>query len=128
AGVRLLQQQRLLRGSRESARASGPSGDERAAAAAAPRREPDRGERRGVVNVLSIVHGGDAGAELFAPVVAEAGHRLDEWSFEQGAPPSLDGYDALFLFGGFMHPDQDELYPWLPQETDWLCGLLERLL
>jgi len=30
------------------------------------------------VNVLSIVHGEDAGPELFAPLVAEAGHRLDE--------------------------------------------------
>ena len=47
AGVRLLQQQRLLRGSRESARARLAGGDERAAVAAAPRREPDRGQRRG---------------------------------------------------------------------------------
>jgi GMP synthase (glutamine-hydrolysing) len=78
------------------------------------------------VNVLSIVHGEDAGPELFAPLVAEAGHRLDEWRFESGPPPSVDGYDAVIVFGGFMHPDQDDLYPWLREETDWLRGLLQR--
>jgi GMP synthase (glutamine-hydrolysing) len=78
------------------------------------------------VNVLSIVHGEDAGAELFGPLVVEAGHRRDEWSFERGSPPPLDGYEAVFVFGGFMHPDQDDLYPWLRTETDWLRGLLEQ--
>jgi GMP synthase (glutamine-hydrolysing) len=79
------------------------------------------------VDVLSIVHGGDAGPELFGPVAAEAGHRLDEWSFESGGtPPALDGYDAVIVFGGFMHPDQDDLYPWLRDETEWLRGLLEQ--
>jgi len=78
------------------------------------------------VDVLSIVHGGDAGPELFGPVVAEAGHRLDEWSFESGSPPPLDSYDAVIVFGGFMHPDQDDLYPWLRDETEWLRALLEQ--
>lgn len=78
------------------------------------------------MDVLSIVHGGDAGPELFAPLVAEAGHRLDEWRFESGAPPPLDGYGAVIVWGGFMHPDQDDLYPWLRHETEWLRGLLEQ--
>jgi GMP synthase (glutamine-hydrolysing) len=80
------------------------------------------------VDVLSIVHGGDAGPELFAPLVAEAGHRLDEWSFASGAPPPLDGYGAVIVWGGFMHPDQDDLYPWLGEETEWLRALLEQPL
>ena len=25
-----------------------------------------------------------------------------------------------------MHPDQDDLFPWLPDETDWLRGLVEQ--
>jgi hypothetical protein len=33
------------------------------------------------VQVLSVIHGHDARTELFAPVVAGHGHRLDEWSF-----------------------------------------------
>ena len=79
------------------------------------------------MNVLSITHGEDAGPELFGPLVAEAGHRRDDWSFERGtAPPPLDDYDAVIVFGGFMHPDQDDLFPWLPAETDWLRDLLER--
>jgi GMP synthase (glutamine-hydrolysing) len=78
------------------------------------------------VNVLSITHGGDAGMELFGPLVIEAGHRLDEWSFEQGEPPPLDTYDAVLVFGGFMHPDQDDLHPWLRDELDWLGELIGR--
>ena len=78
------------------------------------------------MNVLSIVHGEDAGPELFGPLVAEAGHRRDDWSFESGSPPPLDAYDAVLVFGGFMHPDQDDLFPWLPDETDWLRGLVEQ--
>ena len=78
------------------------------------------------MRILSIVQDGDAGTELFAPVIAEAGHRLDEWSFaEQGEPP-LDDCDAVLVFGGFMHPDQDDLYPWLPRLTDWLPTLIEQ--
>jgi GMP synthase (glutamine-hydrolysing) len=78
------------------------------------------------VNVLSIVHDVDAGAELFAPVVTEAGHRLDERSFESGEAPPLDAHDVVLVFGGSMHPDQDDLHPWLPRETEWLRSLLER--
>lgn len=78
------------------------------------------------MEVLSIVHGWDAGTELFAPLVAEGGHRLREWSFERGSPPPepLDAYDAVFVFGGFMHPDQDDAYPWLADEVAWLRGLV----
>ena len=78
------------------------------------------------MNVLSIVHGEDAGSELFGPLVAEAGHRRDDWRFEQGAPPPLDEYDAVLVFGGSMHPDQDDLFPWLQDETDWLREVVER--
>ena len=80
------------------------------------------------MNVLSLVHGEDVRTELFAPIVAEAGHHLDEWGFAWPTPPSrpLETYDAVFVFGGSMHPDEDELHAWLPQEVDWLRGLLER--
>jgi GMP synthase-like glutamine amidotransferase len=79
------------------------------------------------MNVLSLVHGQDAGPELFGPLVAEAGHRRDDWSFEWGTPPPqpLEAYDAVLVLGGFMHPDQDDAYPWLRDETDLLRGLVE---
>jgi GMP synthase-like glutamine amidotransferase len=78
--------------------------------------------------VLSIVHGKDAGASLFGPLVAEAGHQLAEWSFEWSTPPPqpLESYDAVFVFGGAMHPDQDDLHPWLREELGWLRALLRR--
>jgi GMP synthase-like glutamine amidotransferase len=80
------------------------------------------------VHVLSVIHGTDARTELFGPVVEDAGHRLDEWSFGWGTPPPrpLESYDALFIFGGAMHADQDEHHPWLAPETAWLRAVLAR--
>jgi len=80
------------------------------------------------VHVLSVIHGTDARTELFGPVIEDAGHRLDEWSFGSGTPPprTLESYDAVLVFGGAMHADQDELHPWLAPETDWLRGVLAR--
>jgi GMP synthase (glutamine-hydrolysing) len=78
------------------------------------------------VRILSVVHGPEARAELFAPVVEQAGHELDEWSFSWGRRPPrpLDAYDAYLVFGGAMHPDQDALHTWLPEELAWLHRLL----
>jgi GMP synthase (glutamine-hydrolysing) len=80
------------------------------------------------MDCLSVIHGSDARTELFEPVVLEAGHRLDEWSFAWGEPPPrpLDAYDAVFVFGGAMHADQDDHHPWLREETMWLQQLLAR--
>jgi GMP synthase (glutamine-hydrolysing) len=80
------------------------------------------------MNVLSVVHGEDVGSELFGPVVAAAGHRLEEWGFGSDAPPaqSLDSYDAYIVLGGAMHVDQEEQHPWLREEKRWLTELLER--
>src|SRR5215472_470870 len=78
------------------------------------------------MDVLSVIHGPDARTELFGPVVERAGHHLDEWSFVWGRPPSrpLDSYDAVLVFGGAMHADQDEHHPWLGEETAWLRTVL----
>ena len=80
------------------------------------------------MHVLSVIHGTDARAELFEPAIAEAGHALDEWSFGWSSPPPrpLDGYDAVLVFGGAMHADQEEHHPWLREETMWLQQLLGR--
>jgi len=79
------------------------------------------------VNVLSVIHGRDARTELFAPAIEERGHRLDEWSFVWGTPPPLphDAYDALFVFGGAMHPDQERTHPWIEDELRWLQSVIE---
>ena len=77
------------------------------------------------MNVLSIVHPGDAGSELFGPLVRELGHGFDERSFANGSPPPLDGFDAVLVFGGSMHVDQEEQHPWLREEAGWLRELIE---
>jgi len=80
------------------------------------------------MNVLSLVHGEDVGSELFGPVVAEAGHRLEEWGFGWSSQPTrpLDSYDAYIVLGGAMHVDQEEQHPWLREAKAWLSSLLER--
>ena len=80
------------------------------------------------MNVLSLVHGEDVGSEIFAPVVAESGHRLEEWGFGWESPPTqpLDSYDAYIVLGGAMHVDQEAQHPWLREENRWLSELLER--
>ncbi len=80
------------------------------------------------MRVLSVIHGNDARAELFAPAIKEGGHCLDEWSFAWGTPPprQLDGYDAVLVFGGAMHADQETWHPWLREETVWLQQLIAR--
>jgi GMP synthase-like glutamine amidotransferase len=80
------------------------------------------------MHILSLVHGEDARAELFAPLTAAAGHQLDEWSFSTGSPPPrpLESYHAVLVFGGSTHPDQDGRYAWLRKEVEWLSALIER--
>jgi len=79
------------------------------------------------VKVLSVVHGPEARAELFEPVVRKGGHLLDEWSFSWGRKPPrpIDSYDAYLVFGGAMHPDQEDLHTWIPEEIAWLRSLIE---
>jgi GMP synthase-like glutamine amidotransferase len=78
------------------------------------------------MNVLSIVHGSDARAQLFSQVVRGAGHVLEEWSLAWGTPPPrpIDDYNAVLVFGGAMHADEDARHPWLHEED----LLLQRLL
>lgn len=79
------------------------------------------------MKVLSVVHGPEARAELFGPVVERAGHALDEWSFAWGRKPPrpLDSYDAYMVFGGAIHPDQDAEHTWLPEEIAWIRQLID---
>lgn len=80
------------------------------------------------MRVLSIVHGDEARSELFAPFVRGQGHELEEWSLAWGTPPPqpIDSYDAVLIFGGAMHADQDQHHPWLRDENMLLEQLLDR--
>src|SRR6266568_4949937 len=121
-GLRVLQQQRVEPGRPRRPRRAGR--DEREGVAAAPR---SRARARVVVEILSIVHGGDVREGVFADPVRERGHRLVEWRpASRTAPPRPpEDYGAVLVFGGAMHADQEEAHPWLREEHDIIRGLID---
>jgi GMP synthase-like glutamine amidotransferase len=72
------------------------------------------------VNVLALIHGENVRPGIFADVVRRRGDRLEEWSFAWGRPFPRERFDAMLVFGGAMHPHQEEHYPWLLEELDLL--------
>jgi GMP synthase-like glutamine amidotransferase len=75
--------------------------------------------------LLSIVHEADAGPGVFAEAVEPAGFEVVEWVPGRTDPPQPGDFDALWTFGGSMHPDQHEAHPWLIEEIALLAGALE---
>jgi GMP synthase (glutamine-hydrolysing) len=80
------------------------------------------------MRVLSVVHDPSrtGGGGLFETVAAEAGHAHERWVAPNGsheADPAA--YDAIMVFGGAMHPDQDAEHPWLPDEAAFIGAALE---
>ena len=77
------------------------------------------------MRVLALIHQPDVATGTFAEAVRDRGDELLEWNIAQGPPPaSPDGFDAVFVFGGAMHVDQEEEHPWLGTEDELLKGLL----
>jgi GMP synthase (glutamine-hydrolysing) len=62
---------------------------------------------------------------VFDEEVAAAGHVLERWSVpDGGAPDPARGYDAVMVFGGSMHPDEDDRFAWLEREEEFLQEVL----
>ncbi len=80
------------------------------------------------MRVLSIVHeaGETGGGGIFERAVPEGGHRLDRWLAADGEAPPGDppAWDAIMVFGGAMHPDQDAEHPWLGGEAAFIEAAL----
>lgn len=77
------------------------------------------------MKVLAVTHGANVGPGVFADAARAAGHELVTWCVPlDGAPPP--DADAVLIFGGSMHPDQDEQHPWLAREHDFIAEHLER--
>jgi len=73
------------------------------------------------VRVLSVTHGPSVQGGVFEETVERGGHRLDRWSVPvAGAPAPAAEYDAVLVFGGAMHPDEDARLDWLEPELQWL--------
>jgi GMP synthase (glutamine-hydrolysing) len=73
------------------------------------------------VRVLSVTHGPSVPGGVFDEEVEAAGHALERWVVPLGGmpqPPSA--YDAIMVFGGSMHPDQDAEHAWLEREAAFL--------
>jgi GMP synthase (glutamine-hydrolysing) len=78
------------------------------------------------MNVLAVVHGPDAPVGSFGDVVVERGHRLETWVPAAGAtPPAADAHDAVLVFGGAMHVDQEADHPWLREEEEYVRALVD---
>jgi GMP synthase-like glutamine amidotransferase len=72
------------------------------------------------VKVLSIVHELDAGAGVFADGRPE----FATWVPPDGPPPA--DFDALMIFGGSMHVDQEDGHEWMAPEKEFIRDELER--
>ncbi len=80
------------------------------------------------MRVLSVVHhpGHTGGGGLFETVAEERGHRHERWHAPDGRhEDDPAAYDAIMVFGGAMHPDQDAEHPWLPGEADFIRAALD---
>jgi GMP synthase-like glutamine amidotransferase len=81
------------------------------------------------MRVLSVTHGPSVPGGVFEEVVEASGHRLERWVVPSGGAPDLPGsYGAVMIFGGSMHPDEDERFGWLEREEEFLKeALAERV-
>ena len=80
------------------------------------------------MRVLSIVHQEDAAAGVFADAVAELDAELTEWVISNGTAPNgrPESYDAVLIFGGAMHVDQENRHAWLRDEDELIRELSAR--
>ncbi len=73
------------------------------------------------MRVLSVTHGRSVPGGVFEETATALGHELERWSVPDGdAPDRAGAYDAVLVFGGAMHPDQDEAFAWLGREEAFL--------
>ena len=77
------------------------------------------------MRVLSVTHGPSVPGGVFYEVVVAAGHRLERWSVPDGrVPDPARDYDAVMVFGGSQHPDEDDHFAWLSHEEEFLRDAL----
>ena len=72
------------------------------------------------MRVLAVTHGPSVGSGVFAEAIEGAGHALEEWCVPVATEPPPGEADAVVVLGGGVHPDQEELHPWLLPELDFL--------
>jgi GMP synthase (glutamine-hydrolysing) len=79
------------------------------------------------VRVLSVTHGPNVPGGVFDETVEAGGNSLERWEVPLGGlPQPPTAYDAVMVFGGSMHPDQDDHFHWLASEAGFLVEALRR--
>jgi GMP synthase (glutamine-hydrolysing) len=78
------------------------------------------------MRVLAVTHGPSVGPELFGDVTRDEGHELVEWDITTAGRPPLDGFDAVFVFGGDQNVGEEVDHPWLHEEYDALRRWVEQ--
>jgi GMP synthase (glutamine-hydrolysing) len=78
------------------------------------------------MRVLALTHGDNVGPGVFEDAIRSGGHELVEWQVPRRSAPAADGADAVIVFGGSMHPDEEERHSWLRPELRYLARELER--
>ena len=79
------------------------------------------------MRVLSIVHHDVTDGGVFDHTAEELGHSVEQWlpSRDGAAARDPSDFDAIMVFGGAMHPDQDGAHPWLAPEVEFLRRTLD---
>jgi GMP synthase-like glutamine amidotransferase len=73
------------------------------------------------VRVLSVTHGPSVPGGVFDEAVEASGHALERWVVPLGGTPQpAASYDCVMVFGGSMHPDEDDHFAWLEREAEFL--------
>jgi GMP synthase-like glutamine amidotransferase len=77
------------------------------------------------MRVLAVTHGPSVPGGVFDEAVESAGHVLERWQVpDGGSPDPARSYDAVMVFGGSQHPDQDDQFGWLGHEEEFLREVL----
>lgn len=77
------------------------------------------------MRVLSVTHGPTVPGGVFDEAVEAAGYDLERWQVPNDALPGPAGdWDAVMVFGGSQHPDQDDRFHWLAHEEAFLQDVL----
>jgi GMP synthase (glutamine-hydrolysing) len=77
------------------------------------------------MRVLAVTHGPSVPGGVFDEAVEAAGHVLAHWQVpDGGSPDPARSYDAVMVFGGSQHPDQDDRFGWLGHEEEFLREVL----
>jgi GMP synthase (glutamine-hydrolysing) len=77
------------------------------------------------VRLLSVTHGPSVPGGVFDEAVEAAGHALERWQVPDGGTPEpATSYEAVMVFGGSQHPDQDDRFEWLAREEEFLRDVL----